>query len=164
MISILKPQKDPALLSFYRPISLLDTIRKQFEKFLLARILHEVSERGLVRNEQFVFRPRHSMSLHMGRLFQRITRKFGEKSLTCAVILDVTKTFIPSWIDGLHYKQTPLNFPSYIVHTIPSNLRGRTFETIFQTATSSSRCVRAGVAQGGMISPALFNLYDNDMP
>jgi hypothetical protein len=56
------------------------------------------------------------------------------------------------------------NFPSYIVHTISSYLRGRTFETSFQTATSSRRVMRAGVAQGGLISPVLFSLYVNDMP
>jgi len=50
MTSILKPGKDPALPSSYRPISLLDTIGKLFEKILLPRILHEVSERGLMRD------------------------------------------------------------------------------------------------------------------
>ena len=43
VISILKQGKDPALPSSYRPISLLDTIGKLFEKILLAWILHEVS-------------------------------------------------------------------------------------------------------------------------
>ena len=46
VISVLKPGKDPALPSSYRPISLLDTIGKLFEKILLARILSEV--RGVV--------------------------------------------------------------------------------------------------------------------
>jgi hypothetical protein len=48
VISILKPGKDPALLSSCHSISLLDMIGKLFEKILLARILHEVSERGLM--------------------------------------------------------------------------------------------------------------------
>ena len=38
------------------------------------------------------------------------------------------------------------------------------FEASFQTATSSRRGLRAGVAQGGLISPVLFRLYVNDMP
>jgi hypothetical protein len=59
VISILKPGKDSALPSFYRPISLLDTIGKIFEKILLTRILHEVSGRGLLRDEQFGFRARY---------------------------------------------------------------------------------------------------------
>ena len=56
------------------------------------------------------------------------------------------------------------NFPAYIVHTVSSYLRGRTFEESFQTATSSRRDMRAGVAQGQLISPVLFSLYVNDMP
>ena len=51
VISILKPGKDLALPSFYRPISLLVTIGNLFEKILLARILHEVKVCGLLRNE-----------------------------------------------------------------------------------------------------------------
>jgi hypothetical protein len=54
MISILKPGKEPALPSSYRPISLLDTIGKVFETIVLSRILSELSGRGLLRNEQFV--------------------------------------------------------------------------------------------------------------
>jgi hypothetical protein len=159
VISILKPGKDPAVPSSYRPICLLDTIGKLFEKILLARILHEVSERGLMRDEQFGFRPRHSTSLQLARLVKKITRNYGEKRLTGAVFLDVAKAFDTVWIDGLPYKLTLLKFPSYIVHTITSYLRGRTFEASFQTATSSRRGRGAGVPQGGFISPVLFSLY-----
>jgi len=41
MIPVLKPGKDPALPSSYRPITLLDTIGKVFEKIIFNRILHE---------------------------------------------------------------------------------------------------------------------------
>jgi hypothetical protein len=108
------PGKDPALPSPYRPISLLDTIGKIFEKIILARILHKVSERGLLRDEQFGFRPRHITSLQLSCIVQRITRNFDEKRLTGAVFLDVAKAFDTVWIDGLLYKLTLLNFPSYI--------------------------------------------------
>jgi hypothetical protein len=127
VISILRPGKDPALPSSCRPISLLDTTGKLFEKILLARILHEVSKRGLLLGEQFGFRPRHSTSLQLARLVERITRNFGENRLTGTVFLDVAKAFNTVWIDGLLYKLTLLNFPYYIVHTISSYLRGRTF-------------------------------------
>jgi len=101
-----------------------------------------------MRDEQFGFRPRHSTSLQLARLVERITRNFGEKKLTGAVFLDVAKAFDTVWIDGLIYKLTLLNFPSYVVHTILSYLRDRTFEASFQTATSSRRGMKAGVAQG----------------
>ena len=169
VISVLKPGKDPALPSSYRPISLFDTIDKLFEKILLCRILqcrilHVVSERGLMRDEQFGFRPRHSTFLQLARLVEKITRNFGEKRLTGAAVLDVAKAFDTVWIDGLLYKLTLLNFPSYIVHTISNYLTGRTFEASFQTATSSRRSMRAWVAQDGLISPVLFSVYVNDTP
>ena len=109
VISILKPGKDPTLPSFYRTISLLDTIGNLFEKILLARILHEVSDSGLMRDEQFEFRLRHSTSLQLARLFERIIRNFGEKRLTGAVFLDVAKAFDIVWIDGLLYRLTLLS-------------------------------------------------------
>jgi hypothetical protein len=88
----------------------------------------------------------------------------GEKRLTGAVFLDVAKAFDSVWIDGLLYKLTLLNIPSYIVHTISLYLRGWTFEASFQIPSSSRRGMRAGVAQGGLIPPVFFSLYVNDMP
>ena len=96
---------------------------------------------------QFGFSLKHSTSLQLDRLVERITRNFGENGLTGAVTLDVAKAFDTFWIDGLLYKLTLLKFPSYIVHNISSYLKDRTFEASFQTATSSRRSMRAGVAQ-----------------
>jgi hypothetical protein len=131
VISILKPRKDRALPSSYRPIIFLDTIGKLFEKILLARNLHEVNVRGLMRDEQFGFRPKHSTSLQLARLVERITRSFGERRLTGPIFLDMAKVFDTVWINGLPYKLTLLNFPSYA-----SYIRGRTFEAAFHVISS----------------------------
>jgi len=96
--------------------------------------------------------------LQLARLVESLTRNFGEKELTGAVFLDVAKAFDTVWIDDIHDKLTLLNFPSYIVHTISSYFSDRTFEASFQTAMPSRRGMRAGVAQGGLISPVLFSL------
>jgi hypothetical protein len=53
----MNPGKDPTQPSSYRPITLLDTIGKLFEKFLLTRILHQVGDCGLLRDEEFCFEP-----------------------------------------------------------------------------------------------------------
>ena len=159
----LKPWKDPILPSSYRPISLLDTIGKLLEKILLVKVIHEVSERGLMRDEQFGFRTRHSTSMQLARLVERIIRKFGEKNLPGAVFLVVAKAFYTVWINVLLYKLTLLNFPFYIVHTISPYLRGRTFEAPFQMAPSSLRGMQAKVAQCGLISPVVFSLYVKDI-
>jgi hypothetical protein len=96
VINMLKPGKDPPLPSFYRPINLFNTFGKLFERILLARILHDVSECGLMRNEKFRYRPRRSISLQLASPVERKTRDFGKMRLTGAVFLDVAKPSIPS--------------------------------------------------------------------
>jgi hypothetical protein len=64
----------------------------------------------------------------------------------------------------LLYKLTILNFPSYIVKTLSSYHHHRPFHTSFWLGSSTRRITRAGVAQGGLVSPVLFSLYVNDMP
>jgi len=78
VFSFLKPGKDPALPSSYRPISLLDTIGKLFEKILPSRILCKVSGHGILRDEQFGFRSKHSTSLQHARHVHEVTRNFNE--------------------------------------------------------------------------------------
>jgi hypothetical protein len=163
VFSILKPGKDPVLPLSYRPISLLDTIGKLFEKILLSMILYEVSGCGLLRYEQFGFRPKHSTALQLTCLVERVFRNFDEKRLTSSFFLEVAKDFHTVWFKGLLYKLTIQNFPLYLVKFISSFPYGRTFKASFQTATSTSCRMGAGIAQGGIISPVLFSLYVKDM-
>jgi hypothetical protein len=76
----------------------------------------------------------------------------------------VAKTLDTVSVDGLLYTLTILNSPSYLIKIISSCLKGRTFEATFQSATSATRRMPAGVAQGGIISPVIFSLYVSDMP
>ena len=71
-----------------------------FEKILLARIL-KVSERGLLRHEQFGFRLKYSTLLQHARPVEIVTRNFGEKRLIGAIFLDVAKAFDTVWVEGL---------------------------------------------------------------
>jgi hypothetical protein len=164
LLPILKPGKDPTLASSYRPISLLDTVGKLSENILLTRVLREVNERGLLRDEQFGFRPRHSTTLQLARPVERVNRNFDERRLTGAVFLDVAKAFDTVWVNDLLYTLTVLNFPYYLVQTISSYLDGRTFQTSFKTTMSTSRVMRAGVAQGVIVSPVPFSLYVTTYP
>jgi retron-type reverse transcriptase len=75
----------------------------------------------------------------------------------------VAKAFVTVWVDVFAFKLMALNIPYYLVKTIQSYLRSRTFEASFQAATISHRHMRAGVAQGGLISPVLLSLYVNDL-
>ena len=99
-----------------------------------------------------------STTLQLARLVERVSNNFDERRLTGAVFLDVAKAFDTVWVDGLLYKLINLNFLSDFVTPLSSYLNGRTYETSFRTATSTSRRMRADIAQGGIISPVLFKL------
>jgi hypothetical protein len=160
---MLKPGKHPTLPPSYRPISLPDTFGKIFEKIVLTSGLREVNECGLLRVEQFGFRPKHSTTLQLACLIKWVNRNFDEIRLNGPVFLGVAKAFDTVWVKGLLYKLTVLKFPSHLMKTISSHLDCRKFQTSFQTATST--CVmRAGVARGVLVSPLLFSLYVNDIP
>jgi hypothetical protein len=148
--------------SSYRRIRFLDTIGKLLEKLLLARVLREVSERGLLRDEHFGFRPRHSTTQQLARLAQSVN--VDKRQLTGADFLDVVKAFDTIWDIGTLYKLTIRNFPSYLVKTTSTYLDYRTFQKSFHSATSRCRGMRANVVQGGIVSPVLFSLYVNDIP
>jgi len=48
-----EPNPTPSLP--YRPVSLFDTVARPPENNLLCRVLMDMSDRGVVRNEQFAF-------------------------------------------------------------------------------------------------------------
>jgi hypothetical protein len=76
----------------------------------------------------------------------------------------MAKVFDAVWIGGILYKLTIFNFPSYFVKTISSYLDSPTMDTSYPIATSTTRRMRAGIAQGGIISPVVFSFYVKDMP
>jgi hypothetical protein len=56
-----------------------------------------------------------------------VTRDLGEKRLTGAVFLDMTKVFFAVLVNGLLWNLSGLNFPSYVVKSISSFLRDWAF-------------------------------------
>jgi len=74
-------------------------------------------------------------ALQLAHLVARVSRNFDENRLTGAVFLNEAKAFHVVWVNGVLYKLTILNFPSYLVKTIPSYLNSWTFEASFPTAT-----------------------------
>ena len=60
VIAILKPEKDHSDPLNYRPITLLPTIGKIFEKLLLIKLIIFEEEKNIIIPEQFGFRSRHS--------------------------------------------------------------------------------------------------------
>jgi hypothetical protein len=63
VITLLKPGKEPKFPQNLRPISLLSTTGKLFEKVILNAVQNHNEESSLLNASQFGFRARHSTTL-----------------------------------------------------------------------------------------------------
>jgi hypothetical protein len=110
------------------------------------------------------FRARHSTTLQCMRLAGHVTLNFNNKMSTATVFLDIEKTFDTTWHPGLLYKLSKLKFSINLIKLISSFLSQRKFRVSVEGEMSTPRCMQAGVPQGSVLSPILYNLYINDTP
>jgi hypothetical protein len=87
------------------------------EQSLRRSYAQRFSESGLLRDEQFEFRPRHSTTLQLACLFENVNRNFEERRLHGAVFMYVTKAFDTVHVEGILYVLTAMNLPSNLVET-----------------------------------------------
>ncbi|KAL4111862.1 hypothetical protein QTP88_015739 [Uroleucon formosanum] len=163
IILIPKPKKPPDCPSSYRPISLLPTLSKLFEKLLLKRILPIVDEAKILPDSQFGFRNSHSTIHQDHRLVDKISFALEEKLYCTGAFLDVSQAFDRVWHSGLLYK-LKLILPSHYYLILKSYLEDRFFSVRVGSSFSSPTEIKAGVPQGAVIAPLLFNLYISDQP
>jgi hypothetical protein len=127
VITLPKTEKDPKFLQNLRPVKLLSTTGKLFEKLILQLLQKYIDERGLLDGSQFGFRPRHSTTLQCMMLADHITLNFDNNMSTAAVFLDIEKAFDTTWHSGLLCK-LKLEFSYSLTKLIGSFLSQRKFE------------------------------------
>ncbi|GFX50266.1 RNA-directed DNA polymerase from mobile element jockey [Trichonephila clavipes] len=159
-----KPGKDAKFATNCRPISLLSSIGKIFEKIILTRIQEHTDNNSLIPDFQHGFRSETSTNHQLLRLTNRVINEFNNGDTTEGAFLDVEKAFDRVWHDGLIFKMTKLNFPPYIIHLIYSYLSDRTFQIKTSATLSRIGAVSAGSPQGSILSPILYNIYTHDFP
>ena len=162
IISIPKPGKDHKQPENYRPIALLSSLSKIYERLILTHLQDKLKNK--IRPEQFAFRPEHSTTLQLTKLTHQLSENFNNDLNTASVFLDVEKAFDRVWHEGLLYKLSKLNISLEIVKIIQSFLTDRTFTTKIEHSFSTTRHVLAGVPQGSCLSPTLYLTYINDIP
>jgi hypothetical protein len=161
MITLPNPGKDSKFPQNLRPIILLPTTGKLFEKVILKIVQRHIEDKGLLNMSQFGFSARHSTILQCMRLTDHVTLNFNNKMSTTAVLLDIEKAFDTTRHPGLLYK---LEFPTSLIKLISSFLSQQKFRDSVEGEISMPRERQAGVPQGSVLSPTLYNLHINYTP
>lgn len=164
VIPIPKPGKDPSLASSYRPISLLSSMSKVFERLILDRFLLHVNTNSILLPEQFGFRHGHSTTHQLRRVVNIINNNKRVAKSTAMATLDVEKAFDNVWHHGLIYKLFRYNFPIYLIKIIQAYLSNRNFKVVIKNLESLIFHIAAGVPQGSLIGPSLYTVYTSDLP
>ena len=147
----------------YRPISLLSSISKVFEKVAFDQLYDYLSLHGLLFDSQYGFRKHHSTELAALELTDRIRHEMDQKKVPFAVFLDLSKAFdtlnhgiLLTKLKYYGIKDTPLDwFKSYLTQRLQY--------VEFDGTASSTRVIETGVPQGSMLGPLLFIIYMNDI-
>lgn len=164
ILAFRKPGKDPKDPRNYRPISLLSSLSKIFERCILDRLNGFAEEHQLIKNEQFGFRKGHSCVHQVARICSKIKQARNRKRTTVLISLDIQRAFDTVWQRGLVHKLVSLGIPSYLSKLLLSFLTGRTFQIKVGSTLSDVAIMVAGTPQGSCLSPALYSLYTSDLP
>ena len=165
VLPFLKPGKDPDLPISYRPISLLSTLGKVFERLVYNRLYWFLEHRNLLPEYQAGFRKQRSTQDQLVRLEHFICRGIKEKKVVITVYFDMSKAFDRVSHLAVLYKMSQLGIAGRMLGWLKNYLQNRTFQVGLLGVTSTSRNLGTqGVPQGAILSPLLYILFVSDIP
>lgn len=154
-------RSDPAN---YRPISVTSCLGKLYERLFTSRLCKFLEDNRILSNVQSGFRRHRSTSDNILFLTQKISESFNRKKNVVAIFFDISKAFDKVWHEGLIYKLYKCNIPLYIIEWVKTFLYNRKFFVHLNNTSSNMFDIKAGVPQGAVVSPILFNIFINDIP
>lgn len=101
----------------------------------------------------------HATTHQLTRLVQDIAIGFTRQDH----LLYIEKAFDKIWKDGLIHKLIKLKLPKQLIKIIQSYLQNRTFQVKYKGTLSNKKHADAGVVQGRLLGPILFNIFLHDM-
>ena len=155
---------DKLKLCNYRPISLLPSFSKIFERHLYNELNKFLTKNKIMHKHQYGFKENSSTEQAITQIIEQVSSYMEKQLTTCCIFIDLSKAF-----DTVNHKILLSKLYSYGIRGIPaklitSYLTNRTQRTKIDCASSDSETIVCGVPQGSILGPLLFNLYINDLP
>ena len=151
------------LLENYRPVSVLTSISKVFEKVMHKQLQDYLLKCNLLYTSQYGFLPRRSTELAALELLDLIISKMDNNDVPLNIYLDLSKAFDTLNHEILLYKLNYYGIRRNSLALMESYLQNRQQYVTYKEVNSQSKTITTGVPQGSILGPLLFLIYMNDI-